>query len=162
MQRGLFGWARLAIRRVRKGKALGVFLLALVTGAGVAAMSGGQTGGEGWGQEAVDNESWNPVASLANGMIRPANACGLGASSCFQCHDGQRASFNDDPETAPWHPDHADVNHSCEGCHNGNPRLRREDMAHRGMLNDPRTDPGEACAGCHTDPDELEELLARY
>ncbi len=67
--------------------------------------------------------------------IALANACGMGASSCFKCHNGTRAAApKSDKATDPWHPDHKTVNDSCVGCHNGNARLMKEEMAHAKML----------------------------
>lgn len=118
-----------------------------------------------WGSEvlaAIHEDSAGAGAMLVNSLIRPANACGLGASSCFRCHDGGRADApSEDPETAPWHIDHANVNHSCEGCHQGNPRLMRENMAHRNLIGNPLEEPGSTCASCH-DGGEQDEYLARY
>ena len=119
----------------------------------------------GWGSEvfdAIHSEAIAQGAVLANSLIRPANACGLGASSCFRCHDGGRADAPaEDPDTAPWHIDHAQVNHSCEGCHQGNPRLMRENMAHRDLIANPLSEPGNTCASCH-DGGEKDDYLARY
>jgi hypothetical protein len=113
-----------------------------------------------WGAEVFDAIH---DSAIAQGLVRPANACGLGASSCFRCHNGQRAPEPaTDPATAPWHGEHARVNHSCAGCHKGNPRLMREQMAHQGMIVDPRKSPDETCASCHRSASELEDLLARY
>ena len=53
--------------------------------------------------------------------IPVANACGLGASSCFKCHNGKRAAL---PSTEAWHEQHAKVNHSCVGCHPGRPHCQ--------------------------------------
>jgi hypothetical protein len=114
----------------------------------------------GWGNEVFDAIH---DTGLIQGVIKPANACGLGASSCFRCHNGRRAPEPAaDQATAPWHVDHARVNNSCAGCHNGNPRLMREEMAHKDMLADPRNTPAESCASCHRDASELEGLLDRY
>lgn len=113
-----------------------------------------------WGAEVFDAIHDN---AIAQGLIRPANACGLGASSCFRCHNGRRAPEPaSDPAVAPWHVQHAKVNHSCAGCHNGNPRLMREQMAHQGLISNPRNSPAETCASCHQSASELEDLLARY
>jgi hypothetical protein len=133
-----------------------------------------------WGVVAVNNVTYDPQtmtvsidqpewgaeifdaihdSAIAQGLVRPANACGLGASSCFRCHNGTRAAA---PGDEAWHVDHAKVNHSCVGCHNGNPRLMREQMAHQGLIADPRQSPAESCASCHRSASELEGLLARY
>lgn len=113
-----------------------------------------------WGAEVFDAIH---DSAIAQGLVRPANACGLGASSCFRCHNGRRAAEPaSDPTVAPWHVEHARVNHSCAGCHQGNPRLMREQMAHQGLIVNPRNSPAETCATCHRDASELEDLLARY
>lgn len=113
-----------------------------------------------WGAEVFDAIH---DSAIAQGLVRPANACGLGASSCFRCHNGRRAPEpTSDVTVAPWHVQHARVNHSCAGCHQGNPRLMREQMAHQGMIADPRQSPGQTCASCHQSATELEDLLARY
>lgn len=103
----------------------------------------------GWGQAAADAApgthalQWLPMAA--------ANACGLGASSCFKCHNGKRASApGSDAAKSPWHVHHAKVNNSCTGCHKGNPRVMKEDVAHAKMIAKPRDDSGGSCAGCHT------------
>lgn len=99
-----------------------------------------------WGSESL--------ADLRGGLdrispIALANACGMGASSCFKCHNGKRAGApNMDPAKAPWHVQHKKVNNSCVGCHKGNPRLMKEDMAHSGMLKAPRAG-ADACGNCH-------------
>lgn len=116
------------------------------------ALSGGQptevtpVAGNGWGSESL--------ASLQDGLnkvspIGLANACGMGASSCFKCHDGRRAkAATMDPAKAPWHVQHSKVNGSCVGCHKGNPRLMKEDLAHAGMLKGPRSG-ADTCGTCH-------------
>jgi hypothetical protein len=102
----------------------------------------------GWGQESAMAEdtpalAWLPMAA--------ANACGLGASSCFKCHNGKRASAPaSDPAKAPWHAQHAKVNNSCTGCHKGNPRVATEQIAHTKMEAKPRDDSAGSCGGCHT------------
>ncbi|MFO1218347.1 MAG: hypothetical protein U1E89_08265 [Burkholderiaceae bacterium] len=101
----------------------------------------------GWGGEAAQALAEDPLHWLP---ITPANACGLGASSCFKCHNGKRAAAPAaDPAKAPWHVHHAKVNNSCAGCHKGNPRVMKEDIAHTKMLAKPRDDSGGACSGCH-------------
>ncbi|MGF1642209.1 MAG: hypothetical protein ACFCUJ_01095 [Thiotrichales bacterium] len=113
----------------------------------------------GWGGEALQTLHTN-VAQFS--PISLANACGLGASSCFKCHNGQRAAAPSmESATAPWHADHKSVNNSCSGCHQGNPRLMKEDMAHKGMLNDPRTDVAAGCVSCHKGGDS-ETLNKKY
>ncbi|MCO6411301.1 MAG: hypothetical protein J5I92_01025 [Thiogranum sp.] len=112
-----------------------------------------------WGDETLAGIHGHLLAGLP---IRVANACGLGASSCFRCHNGKRAAApGTDSATDPWHVQHKTVNNSCAGCHQGNPRLMKEDIAHKGMLADPRTSPGEACFGCHTS-DDAQSLVDAY
>ena len=113
-----------------------------------------------WGAEVFDSIH---ESAIADGLVRPANACGLGASSCFKCHNGTRAPEPDtNPVTAPWHSEHARVNNSCVGCHSGNPRLMREQMAHRDLIADPRQQPTESCASCHQNASELQGFLDAY
>jgi hypothetical protein len=113
-----------------------------------------------WGAEVFDSIH---ESVIADGLVRPANACGLGASSCFKCHNGTRAPEPDtNPVSAPWHSEHARVNNSCVGCHNGNPRLMREQMAHKDLIADPRQQPGESCASCHKNESELTGFLDAY
>ncbi|ACL71175.1 hypothetical protein Tgr7_0071 [Thioalkalivibrio sulfidiphilus HL-EbGr7] len=113
-----------------------------------------------WGAEVFDAIHDNVIAQ---GLVRPANACGLGASSCFRCHNGRRAPEpTTDPIAAPWHTDHARVNNSCAGCHSGNPRLMREEMAHQNLISKPLNSPSESCASCHRSASELEGFLDRY
>jgi nitrate/TMAO reductase-like tetraheme cytochrome c subunit len=101
----------------------------------------------GWGSEAT--------VALAEGVaqlspISLANACGLGASSCFKCHNGKRAAAPEmNAAKAPWHAQHAKVNGSCTGCHKGNSRIMKQEVAHAKMLAKPRDNTGEACGGCH-------------
>ena len=90
--------------------------------------------------------------------IPVANACGLGASSCFKCHNGKRAAL---PSTEIWHEQHAKVNHSCVGCHKGNERLMLQSMAHKNLVPDPRIKSKETCEECHTDGD-VQTLLGKY
>jgi hypothetical protein len=121
---------------------------------GIAAITGGNpapsrdivANNAGWGSESLVEiqaglEKISPIAL--------ANACGMGASSCFKCHNGKRAgAANMDPAKAPWHADHKKVNNSCVGCHKGNARLMKEEMAHAGLLKTPRSGAAE-CGGCH-------------
>lgn len=104
-----------------------------------------------WGDEVLAGIHQHMLAGLP---IRVANACGLGASSCFRCHNGKRAAApGSDPAKDPWHVQHKTVNNSCAGCHQGNPRLMKQDIAHKGLVTDPRTEPGVSCFGCHTSAD---------
>lgn len=111
-----------------------------------------------WGDEAAQARpttmaDWLPMA--------PANACGLGASSCFKCHNGKRAGApKADPAKSPWHAHHAKVDNSCVGCHKGNPRVMKDDVAHKNMLKTPRDDSGGSCAGCHTA--DLDKVKTAY
>lgn len=111
----------------------------------------------GWGSEslAVLQDELSKVSPIAM-----ANACGMGASSCYRCHNGKRASApNMDETKAPWHAQHKKVNNSCVGCHKGNPRLMKEDLAHAEMLKSPRGGT-EACGGCHKS--DLNKFEAPY
>ena len=114
-----------------------------------------ERGDAGWGAESI---AALPERLMPGSLIAPANACGMGASSCFQCHNGNRAEA---PSDEAWHTEHAAVNNSCVGCHKGNPRLMREDMAHRNLIVDPREKPAETCANCHRG-DDLDALRASY
>jgi len=101
----------------------------------------------GWGQEALQARTpdWSPIPV--------ANACGLGASSCFKCHNGQRAAAPKmDKEGGLWHAQHAHVNDDCVGCHAGNPRIIKKELAHAALVADPRTQPAR-CAACHKSED---------
>ncbi len=115
--------------------------------------------GSGWGQEAIGDlreyaAALSPIAS--------ANACGMGASSCFKCHNGTRAAAPKmDPKTGPWHLDHKSVNGSCVGCHKGNQRLIKKELAHEGMIKDSRLKVAEACDVCHKTGNSA-ELNKRY
>lgn len=99
-----------------------------------------------WGSEALAAAAerafeWAPLPV--------ANACGIGASSCFKCHNGKRASApKADKASAPWHPDHKTVNDSCVGCHSGNARIIKMEIAHTGLVKDPRG-AEQACGKCH-------------
>ncbi|MBK9134055.1 MAG: hypothetical protein IPM15_06820 [Betaproteobacteria bacterium] len=111
-----------------------------------------------WGDEAAHAR---PMAAADWLPMAPANACGLGASSCFKCHNGKRAALpKSEPATGPWHAHHSKVNNSCVGCHKGNPRVLKEDVAHAKMIAKPRDDAGGSCAGCHTS--DLAKVKAAY
>lgn len=90
--------------------------------------------------------------------IPVANACGLGASSCFKCHNGKRAAL---PSTEAWHEQHSKVNHSCVGCHKGNERLMLQKMAHKDLVPDPREKSQDVCVECHSDGD-VQTLVGKY
>lgn len=102
----------------------------------------------GWGAEAT--------AAVASGLVQLspislANACGMGASSCFRCHNGKRAAApNMDAAKSPWHKQHAKTNNSCVGCHKGNARIMKEDLAHAKMIAKPHDNSAGDCASCHT------------
>ncbi|MCB1756679.1 MAG: hypothetical protein KDJ38_14245 [Gammaproteobacteria bacterium] len=104
-----------------------------------------------WGEGIVANVVGHVSAGLP---IRVANACGLGASSCFRCHNGKRAEAPaTDPDKNPWHVQHSSVNNSCAGCHKGNPRLMKKEMSHRELIVNSVAEPEQACFGCHTGDD---------
>lgn len=124
---------------------LGAAMLASLAGRHVEDSAGQAAAG--WGSEAT--------VTLAEGVVQLspialANACGLGASSCFKCHNGKRAPAPVmDAAKAPWHAQHAKVNNSCVGCHKGNSRIMKEEVAHEKMLAKPRDNTAEACGSCH-------------
>ena len=119
-----------------------------------AAPQASATQSEAWGHEALTNVGQR-MRSIS--LIAEANACGMGASSCFKCHNGTRAAA---PKQEKWHTDHRTVNDSCVGCHKGNARLIKADLAHANMVKDARTAP-ETCAKCHQGNDAA-ELLKSY
>lgn len=134
----------------RGGVMLSLFGLgvAMLTGlAGKHAEDSAGLAATGWGGEAT--------VALAEGASRLspislANACGLGASSCFKCHNGKRAAAPEmDSAKAPWHAQHAKVNNSCVGCHKGNSRIMKQEVAHAKMLSSPRDNTADACGSCH-------------
>lgn len=139
-----------------------VFLLAVLGVAGVAlndlvgpgadslaqnAAEKGSDSGSGWGAESISKVG---QYDLHVPLIPLANACGLGASSCYKCHNGKRAEAAG-PEA--WHTDHETVNNSCASCHGGNPRIMVERMAHNKMEPNPITNPGKYCYECHQESD---------
>ncbi|MBK7063141.1 MAG: hypothetical protein IPI03_00865 [Rubrivivax sp.] len=109
---------------------------------------------QGWGHEALADVRQR-MRSVS--IIADANACGMGASSCFKCHNGTRAAA---PKQEKWHTDHKTVNDSCVGCHKGNARLIKADLAHANMIKDARTAP-DTCTKCHKG-NEAAELLKSY
>lgn len=114
----------------------------------------------GWGSEALLSAHDEGLAHFPS-PIALANACGLGASSCVRCHDGKRAEAPPSaPDTSPWHADHAKVAYSCVGCHQGNPRVLRQDVAHKNLIVQPLA-PTLQCGSCHA-AGELPALAARY
>ncbi|MGM0593455.1 MAG: hypothetical protein ACQETD_02870 [Pseudomonadota bacterium] len=120
-------------------------------------ITNGVPGGEqdGWSAEVLDEIHEGIVTGSP---INMANACGLGASSCFKCHNGKRA---EEPGPQKWHSEHESVNHSCAGCHKGNQRLMVKSMAHRDLVGDPRMKPETTCMSCHKDEDQ-KTLLDNY
>lgn len=126
--------------------------------AGSVDASAPQTANAGWGHEVL------AVAREQAFELTPfsiANACGIGASSCFKCHNGTRAPApKADKATSPWHPDHKTVNDSCVGCHAGNARLIKKEIAHANLVKDPRPKP-EMCSKCHQSGD-LAGLQKKY
>jgi hypothetical protein len=108
-----------------------------------------------WGDEALSHV-YHGMSKMS--PIALANACGLGASSCFKCHNGRRAPAVD---KKLWHTQHEPVNYSCAGCHQGNPRLMIKSMAHNKMLSDPRTNLKLACSTCHSG-DDMAVLSKHY
>jgi hypothetical protein len=116
--------------------------------------AGLDTTDRGWGEEALRS------VGTADGwqLIPLANACGLGASSCFRCHNGKRAGK---ASPVAWHTEHEKVNNSCVACHGGNPRLMKEKLSHRGMVLNPLTNPEKYCFECHTD-DKAQAQLDKY
>ena len=142
------GWIGKALRGIGVLSLAGVAALVLATVAGNVAEDASVVTAEGWGAEAT--------VAIAEGAaklspIPLANACGLGASSCFKCHNGKRAPAPEmNAETAPWHAQHAKVNNSCVGCHQGNSRIMKQDVAHAKMISRPRDNSAHSCASCHT------------
>jgi hypothetical protein len=134
----------------RGGLMLSVLGLGFALVSGLAANHADQSeavAAQGWGVEATV-----ALAEKASRLspISLANACGLGASSCFKCHNGKRAAApTSDPAKAPWHADHASVNNSCVGCHKGNARIMKEETAHAKLVAKPRDNAAESCGGCH-------------
>lgn len=117
------------------------------------------------GMPVADDGSWSSEilaevheVIVTGSPVPVANACGLGASSCFKCHNGKRAAA---PAAKIWHEQHAKVNHSCVGCHKGNERLMLKDMAHKKLIVDPRGQAQETCMNCH-EKDDPEALLNKY
>lgn len=112
----------------------------------------------GWGAEATA-----AIAESAQRLspIQLANACGLGASSCFKCHNGKRADAPEmDAAKAPWHAQHAKVNNSCVGCHKGNSRIMKESIAHAKLVAKPRDNTSDSCASCHKG--DLDKVQGAY
>lgn len=117
------------------------------------------------GMPVAEDGSWGSdvLASVHEGIVTAspisvANACGLGLSSCYKCHNDKRAAA---PAKKDWHEQHNKVNHSCVGCHQGNERLMLQNMAHKDLIADPRSEPQKSCADCHSDGD-MKTLLDKY
>lgn len=122
-------------------------------------MSAAISNDTGWGHEAVVDLS-EYAAALS--PIASANACGMGASSCFKCHNGTRAAAPKmDAEAGLWHAEHKSVNGSCSGCHKGKQRLIKKELAHEGLIKDPRMKIAETCDDCHKTGNSA-ELNNRY
>jgi hypothetical protein len=113
----------------------------------------------GWGDEAIGDAR---VYLAALSPVASANACGMGASSCFKCHNGTRAAAPKmDAKAAPWHVNHKSVNGDCVGCHKGKERLIKKELAHEGLIKDPRLNVAESCDVCHKSGNSV-ELNKRY
>lgn len=98
-----------------------------------------------WGSESLRplQEGLQAISPIAL-----ANACGLGASSCYKCHNGKRAGEPKIDEVQhPWHAQHRKANNSCVGCHKGNPRIMVKESSHANLINGPRI--GDVCSECH-------------
>ncbi|MEN0037566.1 MAG: hypothetical protein AAGC78_10875 [Cellvibrio sp.] len=112
-----------------------------------------------WGAEALEiiHEQARELSPIAF-----ANACGLGASSCFRCHNDKRAKApNYSPVDAPWHAQHKSVNYSCTGCHQGNPRILKQEIAHKNLVVNAVSQSEKTCATCHSG-EETTRLLSVY
>lgn len=142
---------------------LALGLVALVPGTAVETLEAGLAADEvpaGWGAEALYTLQDHAVALSP---VALANACGLGASSCFRCHNGKRAvAPQTQADIAPWHQQHGKVNYSCVGCHQGNPRILKADIAHKGLIANPVSAPEKTCASCHgADSDRLAAIYRK-
>ena len=135
-----------------------VLVACLLSFAHVLSQPVAETPHAGWGHEVLTPA---PSPSASWSLIGIANACGLGASSCVRCHNGERAAAAPAGDsTGPWHRDHAKVPYSCVGCHQGNPRVLRQDVAHHRLVADPLAGAPQ-CSDCHRAA-ELPALAARY
>lgn len=157
------------LRRVKRWMMIVTVLGVLVTGSTAAWLSlldeqqsqatPGGMAESGWGREAV-GELREYAAALS--PIADANACGMGASSCFKCHNGTRAAAPKmDAASGQWHLDHKSVNGSCVGCHKGKDRLIKKELAHEGMIKDSRLKVADTCDSCHKSGNSA-ELNKRY
>jgi len=148
-------------------KTVGRALVLLIAGAAVTATIASvwslsprdsNTQAAAWGEEVL-LQAREHVSALS--PIAAANACGMGASSCFKCHNGTRAKAPGmDKQKDPWHVQHQTVNYSCAGCHHGNPRLIKKELAHAELIKDSRTRP-DTCESCHKGQD-VGKLLKTY
>lgn len=119
----------------------------------------GEKDSDPWGSESLVESKRDLEYLLKHTISIPlANACGLGATSCFKCHSGSSAVA---PSAKPWHLDHKRVNFSCNGCHKGNPRLIAKELAHTKMIPNPLTQPENTCASCHMGQD-IGRLVNKY
>lgn len=139
--------------------------LAITTAAWLSVLGDGVTDAangnqlSGWGHEALADIR---QGAAALSPIADANACGMGASSCFKCHNGSRAMAPKmDAKTGAWHADHKSVNGSCAGCHKGNQRLIKKELAHEGLIKDARQKVADTCDTCHKTGNTA-ELAKRY
>lgn len=148
------------------GATVAVWLLGTLLAVGDIALraptqagAGSPAAAQGWGSEALAHVAEDTGSFTFIGI---ANACGLGTSSCARCHDGKRAPAPAKENTSgPWHRDHARVAYSCVGCHEGNPRVLREDVAHRKLIAAPLAAPDKHCKTCHKSA-EIAALAGRY
>ena len=148
-------------------RTVGRALALLLVGAGMTAAVGSVLGvwshdagtqAAAWGEEVL-LQAQERVSALS--PIADANACGMGASSCFKCHNGTRAKAPGmDKQKDPWHVQHKTVNYSCAGCHHGNPRLIKKELAHADLIKDSRTR-SDTCESCHKGQD-VAKLLKSY
>lgn len=109
----------------------------------------------GWGASAIRKIHYSFAACSP---IAAANACGMGASSCFKCHASGRGPAI---SKSPWHSDHEQVNNDCVGCHQGSPWILKKSLAHAGMIANPLTVPEKSCATCHQGAN-ISKLVASY
>lgn len=120
---------------------------------GASATSAAKKGG--WGESAISSIHGSFAACSP---IAAANACGMGASSCFKCHSSGRGPAI---SNSVWHTDHEQVNNDCVGCHQGSPWILKKSLAHAGLIADPLTTPDKSCATCHQGKN-LAQLVASY
>ncbi len=157
-RRRALAWSTLARRGA---SALMVLLLGLVLWTFGEDRRGpdAQANAASWGHEALDTEP----ATLADWLpLAPANACGLGGSSCFKCHNGKRAGLpNMDQKKAPWHAQHSKVNNSCVGCHKGKRAAAPRSDPGKGPWHAQHAKVNNTCVGCHRgNPRVMKEDIA--